>query len=153
MGNVQGVSLLRHGGATGARIARRRRLAGLAAATGASFALVPLAQAHGGDPSMIHACIGKGGAVRIVSPSVPCPRYWTPLHWRVSGARGGAGPAGPEGPAGASGTSGPQGPQGPQGPRGEAGSAAAKGEPGPQGLQGEIGPAGPQGPAGPAGPQ
>ena len=92
--DVQGVSLPRLGSA----------LAAVLLAIGSCLVLATPARAHGGDPGMIHACIAKDGAVKLVSPSVPCPRFMTPLHWRKAGRNG---PAGPVGPIGL------QGPQGP----------------------------------------
>ncbi len=100
MRNLEGVSLLRLGAAIpNDGIARARRLALFVAATGSCLLLAPLARAHGGDPSQIHACIAKDGDVQIVNPSVPCAKNKAPLHWRITG-RGSAGPAGLPGPAG-----------------------------------------------------
>lgn len=113
----------------------------LVALTGLGVATV--VTAHGGDTSMIHACVSQGGPgdnddddrrpgrVRIVGPNDPCRGRETAVHWSILG---------------------PQGPQGPQGPPGPQGAAGAQGPAGPQGAAGPTGAEGPQGPAGAAGP-
>ena len=88
--------------------------------------------AHGGDTSLIHACVKKSnGDLRIIAPSGSCKKGETALHWNISGL------AGPQGPQGNAGLTGPQGPSGPAGPTGATG---ATGPQGPQGLQGPPGP-------------
>jgi hypothetical protein len=59
--------------------------------------------AHGGDTSLVHACVHNNGGVRIVGPSDNCNTPEIARHWSI------AGPIGPQGP---------QGPQGIQGPPG-----------------------------------
>jgi len=73
--------------------------------------LLPLlAEAHGGDASLVHACVHQSSAqVRIVGPNDNCKSQETAAHWSTAGAPGPQGPAGPQGP---------QGPQGPAGPSG-----------------------------------
>lgn len=69
----------------------------------------------GGDPNMIHACVGNILSVtRIVGPNGSClAGRETAVHWSIQG---------PPGPQGATG---PQGPQGPAGPPGGAGPPLA----------------------------
>lgn len=90
---------------------------------------VKQAQAHGGDPSLIHSCVNNhSGEVHIVAPDGTCRRNWTPTDWSITGPQGPAGPAGltgatgPQGSQGLQGATGPQGPSGPPGPQGEAGT-------------------------------
>jgi hypothetical protein len=86
--------------------------------------------AHGGDTTLIHACVkNSNGSIRIVSATTNCVSGETALDWRIQGEPG---PAGPAGPAGATG---PQGLAGPQGPQGETGPVGPQG---PQGDPGEI---------------
>ena len=69
--------------------------------------------AHGGDASVIHACVHQSSQqVRIIGPNDACKSQETAVHWAIAGAPGPQGPAGPQGPPG------PQGPQGPAGPSG-----------------------------------
>jgi len=66
--------------------------------------------AHGGDVTLIHACvINRSGAIRIVSATTTCDVRETSLDWGIEG------PAGPQGPKGDTGDVGLMGPQGPQG--------------------------------------
>jgi len=64
--------------------------------------------AHGGDGSLIHACVSnRNGAVRIVSAASTCDAAKeTSLDWNIQGVQGNQGPQGPVGPMG------PQGPAG-----------------------------------------
>ena len=102
-----------------------------------------LVWAHGGDATLVHACIHNNTRdVRIVGPNQNCQGNETARHWSIQGP---AGPAGPAGPTGTTGAQGPTGPQGLQGPAGPAGPA------GPTGTTGAQGPTGPQGPQGAAG--
>lgn len=72
---------------------------------------------HGGNASLIHACVGTGsGLTRIVEPTETCLATEKAVHWSISGPQG---PAGPIGPAG------PQGPRGIVGETGQAGYAWA----------------------------
>lgn len=66
--------------------------------------------AHGGDASLVHACVTRFGLVLIVSPTAGCGSGQAALHWAVAGDPGPAGPPGPPGPQG------PPGPEGPAGP-------------------------------------
>ena len=111
---------------------------------------------------VINACVGKTGALRVISAGKSCGRNETPLSWNIQGPQGeqglagpaGAiGPAGPQGAQGLAGPAGATGPAGPQGGQGLAGPAGATGPAGPQGAQGLAGPAGATGPAGPQGGQ
>jgi hypothetical protein len=119
---------------------------------------VTYVNAHGGDTSLIHACVNKlNRSVKIVSATTNCPLGYFALHWSIKGPKGDTGATGlmgPQGPQGEPGTVGLQGPQGdigpagPQGIQGDTGPAGPQGLTGPQGIQGETGPMGPQGPAG-----
>jgi hypothetical protein len=92
------------------------------------------ASAHGGDPSLVHACVNNGSNnVRIVGASQGCLNSETARHWAITGPQGPAGPTGPQGPAGPQGDTGLQGPQGTTGPQGPQGTT------GPQGPQGATG--------------
>jgi type VI protein secretion system component Hcp len=74
--------------------------------------------AQSGTDSVIHACAGSNGALRVVGPSDSCKNNESPLTWNTSGPAGATGPAGPVGPAG------PAGPQGIAGRDGRDGQAA-----------------------------
>lgn len=78
-----------------------------------------MVSAHGGDPSVIHACVLPSGVARIVGPDAPCLEPETAVHWSIAGPQGSQGPPGPQG------ATGPQGPQGPAGPPGGAGPPLA----------------------------
>lgn len=136
-----------------------------------SMSGVVYVSAHGGDVTLIHACVtNRNGAIRIVSPTTNCDaNKETALDWGIQGPmglqgeQGVAGPMGPQGPKGDKGNAGDLGPMGPQGPAGVQGPQGAMGltglqgpkgdtgVAGPQGPQGEQGPVGPMGPQGPAG--
>jgi hypothetical protein len=95
--------------------------------------------------SVIHACVGPAGLVRIVPAATTCSAREYAQDWNVTGP---AGPTGPQGPAGLSGPTGPQGIAGPSGPTGPQGIAGPSGPTGPQGIAGPTGPTGPAGAAG-----
>ena len=79
--------------------------------------------AHGGDPSVIHACVQQSSQqVRIVGPNDPCRGPEIAVHWSIAG------------PQGLPGSQGPQGPTGQQGPRGPSGGT----------IQGRLTACGPQ---------
>ena len=61
-----------------------------------------LVYAHGGDITLIHACITKSsGSTRILlNPFDTCKANEDPVHWGIVGPAGATGPAGPEGPTG-----------------------------------------------------
>jgi Collagen triple helix repeat (20 copies) len=151
---------------------------------GATTAVAGGAQPAGtGTSGVVHACVDRAGAVRVVRTGSRCPTGSYGIVWNARGPRGergltgATGPAGPRGPAGAAGATGPTGPTGPKGdtgaigltgatgpagPAGPKGDTGAIGPAGPQGLKGDTGatgpagqtgPAGPAGPTGPAGPQ
>ena len=61
------------------------------------------ADAHGGDPNLVHACVKSNGTVRIIAPSGTCGVNEAPLDWGLQG------PQGPKGDAGADGTNGADG--------------------------------------------
>lgn len=67
-------------------------LLGLTAATGVS--------AHGGNPNLIHGCVGGHGNLRVVGPNNACGASETALDWNIQGLAGPAGPQGPAGPPG-----------------------------------------------------
>ncbi len=79
-----------------------------------SMRAVIYVSAHGGDVTLIHACVNnRNGAVRIIGASAICDASReTALDWGIQGPKGDKGNAGDVGPAG------PQGPMGPQGPAG-----------------------------------
>jgi hypothetical protein len=113
-----------------------------------------IVSAHGGDPALIHACVGKlGGGVRIVTPSQSCNSLLeTALDWNQIGVTGPQGPQGDLGPQGATGVTGDIGPVGATGVTGDLGPQGATGTTGPQGLVGAVGATGMTGAAGQAGP-
>ena len=93
--------------------------------------------AHGGDSSVVHACVrNEIGLVVVIGENESCPADWTSRDWEIQGPAGLAGPTGPAGPEGLDGDTGPTGLQGPEGGPGPTGL---------QGLQGDPGPAGPAG--------
>jgi len=57
---------------------------------------VPAAHAHGGDASVIHACVHRSsGNLRIVAPEESCRPPESPLHWSAQpAASAGGGPRG-----------------------------------------------------------
>jgi hypothetical protein len=56
--------------------------------------------AHGGDVTLIHACVGKTlGIPRIVSPTTTCTRFENPLDWSIQGVQGIQGNPGQNGQA------------------------------------------------------
>jgi len=97
-----------------------------------SMSGVMYVSAHGGDITLIHACVtNRTGAIRIVSATTTCDaNRETALDWGIQGPKGDTGDVGSVGPQGEQGIPGPMGPQGPVGPTGQ------------QGLQGESGPPG-----------
>jgi hypothetical protein len=76
---------------------------------------------HGGDTSLIHACVAKDGTIRIIGANVTCKGNETALDWNI------------QGPQGLPGSQGIQGIQGIQGPPGDDGEDGATGETGPRG--------------------
>jgi len=68
------------------------------------------AYAGNSDPSVIHACIGSDGQVRIVGVDRACRPPEIAAHWSI------VGPQGPQGPQGHQGVRGEPGPQGDPGP-------------------------------------
>lgn len=111
--------------------------------------------AHGGDTTVIHACVTSipiGRQViqipRIVGANEACLAGETALDWNIQGIPG---PKGDRGDTGAAGPAGPAGPVGPQGLQGLQGPIGPKGDKGDTGITGPQGPAGAQGPQGPAG--
>jgi hypothetical protein len=54
--------------------------------------LLPAVRAEGGDASVIHACTGPQGQVRIVTPAEACRPSETPAQWKIVGPPGPAGP-------------------------------------------------------------
>ena len=49
---------------------------------------VGVALAHGGDGSIIHACVNKAGNLKIVGADEICSNGWTPLDWNAQGPAG-----------------------------------------------------------------
>jgi len=70
-----------------------------------SISSVMYVSAHGGDVTLIHACVtNRIGAVRIVSASTTCDaNKETALDWGIQGPKGDKGDTGPKGPQGPSG--------------------------------------------------
>lgn len=97
-----------------------------------------VAQALGGQE--LHACVDRGGQVRMVEPAEACRRREERVTWRTDG--GPQGPVGPQGEPGPAGPAGSQGEPGPAGPQGEPGEPGPQGAPGPQGERGPAGPPG-----------
>lgn len=93
-----------------------------------SMSSVMYVSAHGGDVTLIHACVtSRTGAVRIVGATTTCDVRETSLDWSIQGPKGDKGDKGDMGFAGPQGSQGPQGvqgPAGPQGPQGEPGLPA-----------------------------
>lgn len=97
-----------------------------------SMSSVMYVSAHGGDVTLIHACVSsRSGTIRIVTATTTCDVRETSLDWSIQGPKGDKGDkgdmglAGPQGSQGPQGVQGPAGPQGPQGPQGEPGLPAA----------------------------
>ena len=86
-----------------------------------SLLSVTLVSAHGGDVSLIHACVASSGAIRIVGPNTVCTGKDSALDWNIQGPKGPIGPIGPQGEQGPQGLPGEQGQMGPQGLQGPAG--------------------------------
>src|SRR5687768_13682214 len=85
----------------------------LAALVAVTLSLPGLAAAHGGDTSLVHACVHSlTKAVRIVGVNATCVLPEVARHWSIAGPTGRQGPrglqgvAGPVGPAGAPGAAG-----------------------------------------------
>lgn len=117
--------------------------------------LAPIAAtAHGGDPSVVHACVKKRGkTVRVVGANKRCKKRERAMHWSLQGLQGPQGPAGTPGADGADGADGATGLVGATGPMGATGLDGATGLTGATGADGATGPAGgPTGSTGPAGP-
>lgn len=89
---------------------------------GASMATIVGVSAHGGDTTLIHACVGSAGGVRIVDASAACKTNETAIDWNVQGLKGDKGDPGLQGPKGDQGDPGVQGPKGDQGDTGPAGT-------------------------------
>lgn len=84
-----------------------------------TLASTTFVHAHGGDITLIHACVNNtSGEIKIVGVNVTCASNYRALDWNIQGPAGSPGPMGPAGPAG---TQGPQGLTGPQGPAGISG--------------------------------
>jgi hypothetical protein len=72
---------------------------------------------HGGDSSLIHACVNNStGLVRIVGPQQRCHITETSRHWGIQGPVGPPGPPGSVGQPGTPGAPGAPGSEGPPGP-------------------------------------
>jgi len=74
-----------------------------------SMSSVMYVSAHGGDVTLIHACVNnRTGAVRIVTPTTACDTSKeTALDWGIQGPKGDKGDVGPMGPQGPEGKTGP----------------------------------------------
>ena len=68
------------------------------------LAVPALVDAHGGDATLIHACVQQATQqVRIVGPNDPCRSTEIAVHWSIAGGPGTQGPRGLQGPRGPSG--------------------------------------------------
>ena len=111
-----------------------------------SLVSVTLASAHGGNTSLIHACVSNSsGEIKIVGANSNCPSNYRALDWNIQGPAGQQGAQGQQGPIGPVGPAGPVGPTGPMGPQGLQGERGLQGEQGPEGLPGQQGIPGPAG--------
>jgi hypothetical protein len=102
------------------------------AAVALFVALGGAAYAAGGNPFVgpgfvIHGCVGKGGAFKVVKPTKSCPRHSTALRISQIGLPGAAGKTGAAGRSGAAGAAGRNGAVGATGPAGAAGATGATG--------------------------
>jgi Lamin Tail Domain/Collagen triple helix repeat (20 copies) len=88
---------------------------------------------------VIHACVRKGGRLRLVADNAACRNHERPISWSVRGPQGDPGPPGPPGPEGPAGPAGADGAQGPPGADGAQGPPGPQGERGPQGPKGDPG--------------
>lgn len=59
-----------------------------------------IVNAHDGDGSLIHACVGKNGGIRIISANDSCRTNSTPLDWGIEGIPGPTGLQGLQGEQG-----------------------------------------------------
>ena len=92
-----------------------------------------LANAHGGDATLIHSCLTNGvGQLRVVGASQACKANETALDWNIQGIQGIQG-------SGDQGIQGPKGDQGIQGPKGDQGIQGIQGVKGDQGIPGLAG--------------
>lgn len=63
----------------------------MASVVGLSCAMsTPGASAHGGDPTLVHACVNKGsGEIKIVGPSASCKPHETAVDWPAAATASG----------------------------------------------------------------
>jgi len=115
----------------------RALLLTLLAAAPAGGAVAVTVRSHA--TAVIHACVGRTGRLRLVTPSGSCRKTERPVSWNVRGRQGDPGPPGQAGPAGADGAPGANGADGAPGPAGPAGAPGPIGERGPQGPKGDPG--------------
>ena len=125
-------------------------LVSLVAVLGIGAVGIAHAAGSSGSSTVISACAGGNGNLRLVADLGQCRQNETAISWNVVGPAGPQGLSGPAGAAGPAGLMGPAGPQGPAGAQGLPGPGGSQGLPGPAGAQGAAGPAGPPGPGGPA---
>jgi hypothetical protein len=71
---------------------------------------------HGGDTSLIHACVAKDGTIRIIGANGTCKSNETALDWNIQGPQGLPGSQGIQGSPGDDGEDGATGETGPRGP-------------------------------------
>lgn len=81
-----------------------RRLAAVTAAALVIGFTASNVLSHGGDTTLIHACVARDGAIRIVGAAVTCKSQETALDWNITGPQG---LAGQDGAPGAQGLRGP----------------------------------------------
>ena len=86
------------------------------AVVGSAGIVATMAGAHGGSPTLIHACVNKvTKIVRIVAPTAKCKRTERAVDWPAQTAVGAQGVQGPQGPPGAPGAPGQPGQDGADG--------------------------------------
>jgi type VI secretion system secreted protein Hcp len=122
---------------------KTRLLAALGAGLVAAAAATTFALAHGGDGTLIHACVGKpNGEMRIVAAAEDCRSSEYALDWNQKGEPGAPGAAGSAGPAGSKGADGADGAPGLEGPEGPAGRDGRDGRDGSSSGGGVVTPRG-----------
>ena len=84
-----------------------RRLAVATAAALVVGSTASIVLSHGGDATLIHACVAKDGTIRIVGAATTCKSQETALDWNITGPHGLPGQNGAPGAAGAPGARGP----------------------------------------------
>jgi hypothetical protein len=85
-----------------------------------------------GDGNTINGCYNSGGALKVLTPSVPnCSAGYSAIHWNVTGPTGEKGDQGATGATGGTGPTGGTGVTGATGANGRDGAPGIPGAPGP----------------------